>query len=32
MDYSFPKSGKPAIKQSLEMRIGNQGWGVAYYK
>jgi hypothetical protein len=32
MDYSFPKSGKPAVKQSLETRIGNQGCGVAYYK
>ena len=32
MDYNFPKSGKPALKQSLEMRIGNQGCGVAYYK
>jgi hypothetical protein len=32
MDYKFPKSGKPALKQSLETRIGNQGCGVAYYK
>jgi len=32
MDYKFPKSGKPAVKQSLETRIGNQGCGVAYYK
>jgi cytochrome c len=32
MDYNFPKSGKPALKQSLETRIGNQGCGVAYYK
>lgn len=32
MDYNFPKSGKPAVKQSLETRIGNQGCGVAYYK
>lgn len=32
MDYKFPKSGKPAVKQSLATRIGNQGCGVAYYK
>ena len=32
MDYNFPKSGQPALKQSLETRIGNQGCGVAYYK
>jgi cytochrome c len=32
MDYNFPKSGKPALKQSLETRIGDQGCGVAYYK
>jgi hypothetical protein len=32
MDYDFPKSGKPATKQSLETRIGKQGCGVAYYK
>jgi hypothetical protein len=32
MEYKFPKSGKPALKQSLETRIGNQGCGVAYYK
>jgi hypothetical protein len=32
MEYNFPKSGKPALKQSLETRIGNQGCGVAYYK
>jgi hypothetical protein len=32
MDYNFPKSGKPALKQSLETRVGNQGCGVAYYK
>ena len=32
MDYNFPKSGKPAIKQSLETRIADQGCGVAYYK
>ena len=32
MDYKFPKSGKPGLKQSIETRIGNQGCGVAYYK
>jgi hypothetical protein len=32
MEYNFPKSGKPARKQSFETRIGNQGCGVAYYK
>ncbi len=32
MDYNFPKSGKPAVKQSFETRIANQGCGVAYYK
>jgi hypothetical protein len=32
MEYNFPKSGKPATKQSLETRIGSQGCGVAYYK
>ena len=32
MEYNFPKAGKPALKQSLETRIGNQGCGVAYYK
>jgi hypothetical protein len=32
MDYNFPKLGKPALKQSIETRIGNQGCGVAYYK
>jgi hypothetical protein len=32
MDYNSPKSGKPALKQSLETRVGNQGCGVAYYK
>lgn len=32
MDYNFPKSGKPAVKQSIETRIGNQVCGVAYYK
>ncbi len=32
MDYNFAKAGKPAIKQSLEIRVGNQGCGVSYYK
>ncbi|MGB7036550.1 MAG: chemotaxis protein [Xanthobacteraceae bacterium] len=32
MEYKFPKDGKPALKQSLETRIGNQVCGVAYYK
>jgi hypothetical protein len=34
MDFKFPKAGtdKPAAKQSLETRIGNQGCAVAYYK
>jgi hypothetical protein len=32
IEYKFPKSGKPALKQSLETRIGNQVCGVAYYK
>jgi hypothetical protein len=32
MEYNFPKSGKPAVKQSLETRIADQGCGVAYYK
>lgn len=32
MDFNFPKAGKPAVKQSLETRIGNQGCGVSYYK
>ena len=32
MDYNFPKLGKPALKQSIETRIGNQGCTVAYYK
>lgn len=31
-DYNSPKSGKPAVKQTLETRVGNQGCGVAYYK
>ena len=32
MDFNFPKAGKPAVKQSLETRIGNKGCGVSYYK
>jgi hypothetical protein len=32
MDYKFSKGGKPAMKQSIETRIGHQGCGVAYYK
>lgn len=32
MEYSFPKNGKPALKQSLETRIGDQVCGVAYDK
>jgi hypothetical protein len=32
MDYKFSKEGKPATKQSIEVRIGHQGCGVAYYK
>ena len=32
MDYNFPKAGKPAVKQSIETRVGNQGCGVSYYK
>ncbi len=31
-DYNAPKGGKPAVKQSLEARVGNQACGVAYYK
>jgi cytochrome c len=31
-DYNFPKAGKPAVKQSLETRVGNQVCGVSYYK
>ena len=31
-DYEMPKAGKPAVKQSLEARVGNQACGVAYYK
>jgi len=32
MEYNFPKGGKPAVKQSLQTRVGNQGCGVSYYK
>ena len=32
MDFNFPKAGKPAVKQSLEARVGNQGCAVSYYK
>ena len=32
MDYNFPKAGKPAVKQSLQTRVGNQGCGVSFYK
>lgn len=32
MDFNFPKAGKPAVKQSLESRVGTQGCGVSYYK
>jgi hypothetical protein len=32
MDFDFPKAGKPAVKQSLETRVGDQGCGVSYYK
>jgi cytochrome c len=32
MDFDFPKAGKPAVKQSLESRVGTQGCGVSYYK
>ena len=32
MDFNFPKAGKPALKQSLESRVGTQGCGVSYYK
>jgi hypothetical protein len=32
MDYKFSKEGKPATKQSIEVRIGHEGCGVAYYK
>ena len=32
MDYNFPKAGKPAVKQSLQTRVGGQGCGVSFYK
>jgi len=32
MDFNFPKAGKRAIKQSLEIRIDDQGCAVSYYK
>jgi hypothetical protein len=32
MEYNFPKGGKPAVKQSLQTRVGNQVCGVSYYK
>ena len=32
MDFNFPKAGKPAVKQSLETRVGDQGCAVSYYK
>jgi hypothetical protein len=32
MDFNFPKAGKPAIKQSFEARIGDQGCAVSFYK
>jgi hypothetical protein len=32
LDFNFPKAGKPAVKQSLETRVSNQGCGVSYYK
>ena len=32
MDFNFPKAGKPAVKQSLEIRIDDQGCAVSYYK
>jgi hypothetical protein len=32
MDFNFPKAGKPAVKESLETRIGNQSCGVSFYK
>lgn len=34
MDYNFPKPGtkSPALKRSLEVRVGNQACGVTYYK
>jgi hypothetical protein len=32
MDFNFPKAGKPAVKQSLETRIGDQGCAVSFCK
>jgi len=32
VDYNFPKAGKPAVRQSLQTRAGNQGCGVSFYK
>jgi hypothetical protein len=34
IDYNFPKPGttEPVPKQTIEVRIGNQGCGVTYYK
>jgi len=34
MEYNFPKPGaeKPATKESIAVRIGNQVCGVSYYK
>jgi cytochrome c len=32
MEYNFPKAGKPAVKQSLQTRVGDQGCGVSFYK
>ena len=32
MDFNFPKAGKPAVKQSLETRVGKQGCAVSFYK
>jgi hypothetical protein len=32
MDFNFPKAGKPAVKQSLETRIGDQGCAVSFYR
>jgi hypothetical protein len=34
MEYNFPKPGadKPAPKESIAVRVGNQVCGVSYYK
>jgi hypothetical protein len=32
MDFNFPKAGKPAVKQSLETRVGDLSCGVSHYK